>query len=122
LIGLAEILIPVEDQSPSYFLGPVGTSDPLDFIEAEYQIIPFKAALSKPHEWQDNIKDWPLPPIAGGRNWYKRMLDDDSAKTSNWDSLLIAAYHFWSNGVNAFLFWSWTNVSHFGRCIYDNQP
>jgi hypothetical protein len=51
------------------------------------------------------------------------MLDDDSTKTSNWDSLriaqclelslaetpknenlLIAACHFWSNGVNAFLF------------------
>jgi hypothetical protein len=51
------------------------------------------------------------------------MLDDDSAKLSNWDSLhiaqclelslaetpknenlLIAACHFWSNGVNAFLF------------------
>jgi hypothetical protein len=51
------------------------------------------------------------------------MLDDDSAKTSNWDSLriahclelslaetlknenlLIAACHFWSNGSNAFLF------------------
>jgi hypothetical protein len=51
------------------------------------------------------------------------MLDDDNAKTSNWDSLriahclelslaetpknenlLIAACHFWSNGVNAFLF------------------
>jgi hypothetical protein len=51
------------------------------------------------------------------------MLDDDSTKTSNWDSLriahylelflaetpknenlLIAACNFWSNGVNAFLF------------------
>jgi hypothetical protein len=51
------------------------------------------------------------------------MLDDGSPKTSNWDSLriahclelslaetpkndnlLIAAGHFWSNGVNAFLF------------------
>jgi hypothetical protein len=51
------------------------------------------------------------------------MLDDDSAKTSNWDNLciahclelalaetpknenlLIAACHFWSNGANAFLF------------------
>jgi hypothetical protein len=101
----------------------VGTSDPLEFIEAESQRIPFKAALSKPHQWQDAFKDWPLPPIAGWRNWYKRMLDDDSAKTSNWDSLriahclelslaetpknedlLIAASHFWSNGVNAFLF------------------
>jgi hypothetical protein len=64
-----------------------------------------------------------LPPIAGWRNWYKRMLDDVSAKTSNWDSLrishclelslaetpnnenlLIATCHFWSNGANAFLF------------------
>jgi hypothetical protein len=67
-------LIPVEDQSPSYFLGPVGTSDPFEFIEAESQRIPFKEALSKPHEWQDAFKDWPLPPIAGWRNWYKRCL------------------------------------------------
>jgi hypothetical protein len=53
----------------------------------------------------------------------KEVLDDDSAKTSNWDSLriahclelslvetpknenlLIAACHFWSNGAYAFLF------------------
>jgi hypothetical protein len=116
-------LIPVEDQSPSYFLGPVGISDPSEFIATESQRIPFKASLSKPHEWQDAFKNWPLPPIAGWRNWYKRMLDDDSPKTSNWDSLriahclelslvetpqnenlLIAACHFWSNGTNAFLF------------------
>jgi hypothetical protein len=69
-------LIPIEDKSPSYFLGPVGTSDPLEFIEAESQRIPFKATLSKPHEWQDTFKNWPLPPIAGWRNWYKRILDD----------------------------------------------
>jgi hypothetical protein len=62
-------------------------------------------------------------PIAGWRNWYKRILNDDSPKTQNWDnlrishclelflaetpkneSLLIAASHFWSNGGNAFLF------------------
>jgi hypothetical protein len=101
----------------------MGISDPSEFIAAESQRIPFKAALSKPHEWQDAFKNWPLPPIAGWRNWYKRMLDDDSIKTSNWDSLriahclelslaetpkienlLIAACHFWSNGANAFLF------------------
>jgi hypothetical protein len=71
----------------------------------------------------DTFKDWPLPPIAGWRNWYKRMLDDDSATPSTEDSLciakclelslaetpknenlLIAACHFLSNGVNAFLF------------------
>jgi hypothetical protein len=116
----------------TYFLGPVGISGSSEFIAAESQRIPFKAALSKPHEWQDAFKNWPLPPIAGWRNWYKRMLDDDNSKTSNWDSLriahclelslaetpknenlLIAACHFWSNGANAFLF---------GRCIHDNRP
>jgi hypothetical protein len=50
------MLIPIDDKSPSYFLRPVGTSDPLEFIEAESQKIPFKAALSRPHEWQDAFK------------------------------------------------------------------
>jgi hypothetical protein len=83
-------LIPVEDQSTSYFLGPVGIPDPSEFIAAKSQRIPFKTSLSKPLEWQDAFKNWPLPPIAGWRNWYKRMLDDDSVKTSNWESLRIA--------------------------------
>jgi hypothetical protein len=115
-------LIPVEDQAASYFLGPVGIFDPLEFIEAESQRISLKASLAKPQQWQDSFKNWPLPPIAGWRNWYKRILDDGS-KTSNWDTiciahclelsmaetpknenLLIAACHFWSNGANAFLF------------------
>jgi hypothetical protein len=62
-------------------------------------------------------------PNCGLENWHKGMLDDDSPKTSNWDTLriahclelslvespknenlLIAACHFWSNGANAFLF------------------
>jgi hypothetical protein len=101
----------------------VGISDPREFIEAESRRIPFKAALSGPQLWQDAFKNWPLPPIAGWRNWYKRILVDNSAKTNNWDtlritqclelslaetpkneSLLIGVCHFWSNGVNAFLF------------------
>jgi hypothetical protein len=101
----------------------VGISDLSEFIAAKSQRIPFKAALSKHHEWQDAFKNWPLPPIAGWRNWYKGMLDDDNVKTSNLDSrrishclelslvetpknenLLITACHFWSNGANAFLF------------------
>jgi hypothetical protein len=75
-------LITVEDQATSYFLGPVGISDPLEFIEAESQRIPFKASLAKPQQWQYSFKNWPLPPIAGWRNWYKRILDDGS-KTDN---------------------------------------
>jgi hypothetical protein len=75
-------LIPTEDKS-SYFLGPVGISDSREFIEAESQRITFKSALVRPHAWQDAFKNWPLPPIAGWRNWYKRILEDKSAKTSN---------------------------------------
>jgi hypothetical protein len=116
-------LIPIEDKSSSYFLRPVRISDPLEFIEVESNRIPFKSALSRPHAWQDAFKNWPLPPIAGWRNWYKRILEDKSVKTSNWDSLriaqclelslaetpeneslLIASCHFWSNSINAFLF------------------
>jgi hypothetical protein len=101
----------------------VGVSDPREFIAAESQKIPFKAALTKPSLWQDAFKNWPLHPIAGWRNWYKRVLADNSVKTQTWDTLwiaqclelslaetpknedlLIAACHFWSNGVNAFLF------------------
>jgi hypothetical protein len=100
----------------------VGVSDPREFIAPESQRIPFKVALTKPPLWQDAFKNWPLPPIAGWRNWYKRVLADKSVRTKNWDTLRIAqclelslaetpknedlsiaACHFWSNGVNVFL-------------------
>jgi hypothetical protein len=68
----------------------VGIFDPREFIAAESQRIPFKAALSKPSLWQDAFKNWPLPPIADWKNWYKRVLADNSAKTQTWDSLCIA--------------------------------
>jgi hypothetical protein len=118
-----DLLIRIEANSSSYFLGLVGISDPYEFIAAKSQRIPFKAALSKPSLWQDAFKNWPLSPIAGWRNWYKRVLADNSAKTQTWDSLriaqclelslaettknedlLIVACHFWSNDINAFLF------------------
>jgi hypothetical protein len=118
-----ELLIRTEANSTSYFLGPVGISDPREFIVAESQRVPFKAALTKPFLWQDAFKNWPLPPIAGWRNCYKRVLADNSVKTQTWESLhiaqclelslaetpenedlLIAACHCWSNGINAFLF------------------
>jgi hypothetical protein len=133
-------LIPTEDKSSSYFLGPVGISDPLEFFEAESNRIPFKSALARPHAWQDTFKNWPLPPIAGWRNWYKRILEDKSVKTSNWDNLCIAqclelslaetpkneslliALSFLVKWRQCFPFWSWTNVPHFGQCIYDDRP
>jgi hypothetical protein len=58
----------------------VGIFDPLEFIEADSNRIPFKSALSRPHAWQDAFKNWPLPPIAGWRNWYKRILENRSVK------------------------------------------
>jgi hypothetical protein len=59
-------LIPVEEQAASYFLEPVGVSDPSEFITAESQRIPFKISLTKPHEWQDTFKNWPLPQLQAG--------------------------------------------------------
>jgi septal ring factor EnvC (AmiA/AmiB activator) len=58
----------------------VGNSDPRDFIAAESRRIPFKAALSPPTQWQDAFKNWPLPPIAGWKNWYQRILADKIAR------------------------------------------
>jgi hypothetical protein len=52
-----ELLIHTAANSSSYFLGPVGTPDPREFIVAESQRIPFKAALSKPSLWQDAFKN-----------------------------------------------------------------
>jgi hypothetical protein len=63
-----ELLISTEANSRSYYLGPVGNSDPGNFIAAESQRIPFKAAVSPPPRWQDAFKNWPLPPIAGWKN------------------------------------------------------
>jgi hypothetical protein len=59
-------LIPIEDKSSSYFLVPVGISDPLEFIEAESKRIPFKAVLSRPHEWQDAFRNCPCPQLQDG--------------------------------------------------------
>jgi hypothetical protein len=83
-----ELLIRTGANSRSYYLGPVGNSDPQDFIAAESQRIPFKAAPSPPPRWQDAFKNWPLPPIAGWKTWYRRVLADKSALTQNWDTLL----------------------------------
>jgi hypothetical protein len=85
-----ELSIRTEANSTSYFLGLVGVSDPHEFIAAESQRVPFKAALSKPSLWQHAFKNWPLPPIAGWRNWCKRVLADNSPKTQTWESLGIA--------------------------------
>jgi hypothetical protein len=92
----------------------VGVPDPREFIAAESQRIPFKVALTKPPLWKDAFKNWPLPPIAGWRNWYKIILVDKSVRTQNWDTLCIAQCLELSlaetpkneekNGVNAFLF------------------
>jgi hypothetical protein len=59
-------LIPVEDQLASYFLGPVGISDPSEFIAAECQRIPFKTSLTKPREWPDTFKNWLCPQLQVG--------------------------------------------------------
>jgi hypothetical protein len=70
-----ELLIRTEANSRSYYLGPVGNSDPRDFITAESQRIPFKAALSPPQQWQDAFKNWPLPPKLGTGGFSQTRVD-----------------------------------------------
>jgi hypothetical protein len=74
-------LIPIEDKSPSYFLGPVGIPDPLEFIENK------------------SVKTGNLDNLR-----IAQCLELSRAETPKNENLLITACHFWSNGVNAFLF------------------
>ena len=98
----------------------MGNPDPFEIIEKETQRIPFKSGITLPNRWPNTFKNWPFPPIAGWRNWYRRMLEKSSshwesqdishclelslAETPRNDSLLIAASHFWSDTINAFIF------------------
>ena len=113
-------MIPYAANPDSYFLGPMGNPDPSEIIEKETQRIPFKSGITSPNRWPNTFKNWPFPPITGWRNWYRRMLEKSSshwesqdishclelslAETPKNDSLLIAASHFWSDTINAFIF------------------
>jgi hypothetical protein len=92
---------------------------PTDLINLETGHIPFKYSNMDTSDWIQTFRSW-LSVTPGWRNWYLRMSalkriiwdEDDigqcidlslSTMTRN-ESMLIAASHFWSNTLNAFLF------------------
>ena len=100
-------------------LDPMGNPDPIDLINLETSRIPFKLSNLAIFDWEHTFSSWPNT-TPGWRNWYLRM---SASKISDWDeyeigqciylswsnmasneSILIAASHFWSDTLNAFLF------------------
>jgi hypothetical protein len=67
----------------------MGTSDPREFIEAESKRIPLKAALSSP-PMARCFQELTFAPNRRLEELVQGVLADNSAKTSNWDSLRIA--------------------------------
>ena len=84
-----KILIPYVANPNSYLLGPMGDSDPTEFIEKETLRIPFKSGVTPPNRWPNTFKNWLFPPIAGWQSWYQRMQEKSS---SHWEAQDIQHY------------------------------
>ncbi|XP_066162347.1 uncharacterized protein [Oryza sativa Japonica Group] len=116
--------IPSLSHENHYFLGPIGDSDPTEFIIAETNRIPFRLANPNLSHWKNTFKSWPslekTSPEKSWTTWYKRV---SASKQVHWDDigigqalaltiansakdepLMAAATYFWSNAINAFLF------------------
>ena len=97
----------------------MGSEDPIAFINAETNRIPFKNHIASANDWQHSFRSWPSH-IAGWRDWYRRV---SAAKAQEWEelgighcinlsladmekneSLLASASYLWSDTLNAFLF------------------
>ena len=106
-----EILIPSSVVPNAYYLGPMGDTNPLDFINQETNQIPFRQSLVDLSSWntKNPFRNSPKMP-KGWRDWFHRVLDK---KGGDWklydlsqcltlslsrmernDSLLIAASYF----------------------------
>jgi hypothetical protein len=59
-------LIPIEDNSSSYFLGPVGISDPLEFIEANPIEYPSNRLWQDPTHGKTPSKTGLYPQLQAG--------------------------------------------------------
>nr|CBG76433.1 OO_Ba0013J05-OO_Ba0033A15.20 [Oryza officinalis] len=114
-----QILIPTNDKSHRFLLGPMGNSDPTWLINAETNRIPLKQIKPNVPSWKHTFRSWPSK-LTGFRTWYKWIA---AAKQIHWDEigigqcialsladtkknepLMSAATYFWSSTLNAFLF------------------
>jgi len=117
-----EILIPSVVVPNTYYLGPMGDSDPYNFINQETNRIPFKQSIIDLSFWNTKtpFRNWPKIP-KGWRDWFHRV---SKKKAGDWkifdlnqcltlslfgiernDSLLICTSYFWSNTLNVFIFY-----------------
>ena len=97
----------------------MGSTDPIEFINAETNRIPYRHSIASANHWQHSFRSWPSQ-IAGWRNWYRRI---SAAKAQEWEELsighcinlslaemekneplLASASYLWSDALNAFLF------------------
>lgn len=97
----------------------MGSTDPTELINLETHRTPFKNTLVSQSAWKNSFRSWPTP-IAGWRDWYRRV---SAAKSAQWDTLgishciglslaemerneplLASSCYFWSDALNAFLF------------------
>jgi hypothetical protein len=102
-----------------YFLGPIGDPDPIKFISAETNRIPYRIANPSLNHWKNIFKSWPSLEKSWPA-WYKRV---SASKQVQWDELgfgqalaltvtnsakdeplMASTAYFWSNTLNAFMF------------------
>ena len=78
-----EVLIPSAVVSYAYFLGPMGDSDPSNFIRQETNQIPFKQFVVDLSSWNTKtpFRNWPKMP-KGWMDWFRRV---SGRKARDWE-------------------------------------
>ena len=103
-------MIPSAVASNVYFLGPMGDPDPSNFVHQETNQIPFKQSVvdSTSYNIKTPFRSWPKMP-KGWSDWevydLNQCLTLSLSRMERNDSLLICASYFWSNALNAFIFY-----------------
>lgn len=114
-----QILIPSCQEPSNFFLGAMGNPDPVEFINAETNRVPFRQTNPYLVKWKSTFRSWPSS-LKGYRTWYKRIA---ASKQQHWEEMgiaqclslslanmkknepmLSAATYFWSDTLNCFLF------------------
>jgi hypothetical protein len=97
----------------------MGDPDPIELINLEIDMLPFRQSTMSPSAWNKTFRAW-LLPLDGWRDWYLRVAKTHQARWVTYDldqcialslsnikknePLLRLASYFWSNAFNAFIF------------------
>ena len=112
------MIIPLENQPSMICLGLMGSLDPTSIINLETSRIPIKSSDMN-LDWSQAFKSWPSV-TPGWRNWFRRKANVQRTIWEQYDisqclnlslsemirnePMLIAAYYFCSDAINAFMF------------------